>query len=79
MSAVRPHPEGATLAVKAKPGAKKNAVLGVVNDHVRISVTAPPEDGRATRRSSKCSARGSASSVRKLNSSAAGLTRERCF
>jgi hypothetical protein len=47
VSAVRPHPEGATLAVKARPGAKKNAVLGEENGMVRISVTAPPEDGRA--------------------------------
>lgn len=47
MKAVGTHPSGATLAVRAKPAAKKNAVLGLEGEAVRINVTAPPEDGRA--------------------------------
>jgi hypothetical protein len=41
------HPEGCLLPVRAQPGAKKNAVLGVVNGSLKVSVTAPPEDGKA--------------------------------
>ena len=46
-SAVAAHAEGATLAVRAQPKAKKNAVLGERAGALRVSVTAPPEDGRA--------------------------------
>lgn len=38
---------GATLAVRVTPGARR-AALDVVDGVIRISVTAPPEDGRAT-------------------------------
>jgi uncharacterized protein (TIGR00251 family) len=41
------HTHGATLAVRAQPGAKKNAVLGVHGAALKVAVTAPPEDGRA--------------------------------
>lgn len=41
------HPEGAVLAVRAQPGAKRNAVLGEQAGALKIAVTAPPEDGRA--------------------------------
>lgn len=44
---IQPHPNGATIAVRAQPGAKKNAVLGEWNGMLKIAVTAPPEDGRA--------------------------------
>jgi uncharacterized protein len=44
---INAHPEGATLAVRAQPGAKKNAILGVQAGALKVSVTAPPEDGRA--------------------------------
>jgi uncharacterized protein (TIGR00251 family) len=47
MIAVRPHPEGATLAVRAQPGARKNVVLGEQAGALKVAVTAPPEDGRA--------------------------------
>ncbi|WP_439626185.1 DUF167 domain-containing protein [Gemmata sp.] len=41
------HAEGATLAVRAQPGAKRNAVLGEQAGALKVAVTAPPEDGRA--------------------------------
>src|SRR6516162_7511972 len=40
-------PEGATVAVRAQPGARKNAVLGEQAGALKVAVTAPPEDGRA--------------------------------
>ena len=47
MIAISPHANGATLAVRAQPGASKNAVLGEQAGALKIAVTAPPEDGRA--------------------------------
>ena len=46
--------EGIVVAVRAQPRASRAAVLGSVADaagshRLRIAVTAPPEDGRATR------------------------------
>jgi uncharacterized protein (TIGR00251 family) len=41
------HAEGATLAVRTQPGARKNAVLGEQAGALKVAVTAPPEDGRA--------------------------------
>jgi uncharacterized protein (TIGR00251 family) len=41
------HSEGAILAVRAQPGAKRNAVLGEHTGALKVAVTAPPEDGRA--------------------------------
>lgn len=47
MIQVRSHADGATLAVRARPGAKQDAVLGERAGALLVSVTAPPEDGRA--------------------------------
>ena len=47
MIAIQAHAEGATLAVRAQPGAKQNAVLGEQAGALKVAVTAPPEDGRA--------------------------------
>ena len=44
---ITPHAEGAILAVRAQPGAKRNAVLGEQAGALKVAVTAPPEDGRA--------------------------------
>src|SRR5262245_15833218 len=41
------HPDGAILAVRAQPNARKNAVLGEHGGALKVAVTAPPEDGRA--------------------------------
>jgi len=44
---ITPHAEGCLLAVRAQPGARKNAVLGEHSGSLKVAVTAPPEDGRA--------------------------------
>ena len=38
-----PHAEGSTLSVRARPGARRNAVLGERNGALRVAVTAAPE------------------------------------
>lgn len=47
MIAVRPHPDGATLAVRGQPNARKPGVVGEQAGTLKVAVTAPPEDGRA--------------------------------
>jgi uncharacterized protein (TIGR00251 family) len=44
---ITPHAEGVTLAVRAQPGARRNAILGEQAGALKVAVTAPPEDGRA--------------------------------
>jgi hypothetical protein len=39
--------EGVTLKLKVKPKARRNAVLGVHGDALRVSVTAAAEKGKA--------------------------------
>jgi uncharacterized protein len=41
------HAEGATLPLRVQPKAKRNGVLGEQAGALKVSVTAPPEDGRA--------------------------------
>jgi uncharacterized protein len=38
---------GCVIAVRAQPGAKRNGVVGVRNDRLRVAVQAPPDKGRA--------------------------------
>ncbi len=38
---------GATFAVKVHPRAKKNAITGELGDALKVSLTAPPVEGRA--------------------------------
>jgi uncharacterized protein (TIGR00251 family) len=38
---------GVAFAVKVHPRAKKNAITGEVGDALKVSLTAPPVDGRA--------------------------------
>ncbi len=44
---IQPHAEGATLALRVQPKAKRNAILGEQALALKVAVTAPPEDGRA--------------------------------
>lgn len=47
MIAVQAHADGATLALRVQPRAKRNAVGGEHAAALKVAVTAPPEDGRA--------------------------------
>jgi uncharacterized protein (TIGR00251 family) len=38
---------GVTFAVKVHPRAKKNAITGELGDVLKVSLTAPPIDGKA--------------------------------
>jgi uncharacterized protein (TIGR00251 family) len=38
---------GATFPVRVHPRAKKNAITGEVGDALKVSLTAPPVDGKA--------------------------------
>lgn len=40
-------PTGATFAIKVHPRAKKNAITGELGDALKLSLTAPPVEGRA--------------------------------
>jgi uncharacterized protein len=44
---LRETPEGCVLPVRVHPGAKRNAITGVHDGAVKISLTTPPTDGRA--------------------------------
>jgi uncharacterized protein len=51
---LRPHNKGISLSIRLTPGAKKDALLGVMDiadnqKALKASVTAPPEDGRANK------------------------------
>jgi uncharacterized protein (TIGR00251 family) len=47
MVQVQDTPAGACFAVKLHPRAKKNAITGEIGDALKLSLTAPPIDGRA--------------------------------
>ena len=47
MAAIKNSVNGATFAVRVHPRAKKNAITGEVGDAVKLSLTAPPVDGKA--------------------------------
>jgi uncharacterized protein (TIGR00251 family) len=50
-SVLRETAEGVTLAVRAQPGAKKTAIVGIYGEgaaaQIKIAVQAPPIEGRA--------------------------------
>ena len=39
--------DGATLAINVHPRARKNAITGELGDALKLSLTAPPVEGRA--------------------------------
>ncbi|HEY6414343.1 MAG TPA: DUF167 domain-containing protein [Edaphobacter sp.] len=44
---VRDVADGCTVSVRVHPGARRNAVSGIHDGGVKISLTTPPVDGRA--------------------------------
>jgi len=49
MVTITEHPEGFLVAVRAQPGARRNAVVGEVAGALKVAVTAPAQDGRANK------------------------------
>jgi uncharacterized protein (TIGR00251 family) len=47
MVSIHDTPAGATFAVKVHPRARQNAITGVLGDALKLSLTAPPMEGRA--------------------------------
>lgn len=47
MATIKDSPNGAAFAVKVHPRARKNAITGEVGDALKLSLTAPPADGKA--------------------------------
>jgi len=47
MLELKESPAGTIFAVKVHPRAKKNAITGEVGDALKLSLTAPPVDGKA--------------------------------
>lgn len=47
MIPLKPHAEGWVLFVRAAPSARQNQIRGLHGSALKISVTAPPEDGKA--------------------------------
>ncbi|MGA2438168.1 MAG: DUF167 domain-containing protein [Acidobacteriaceae bacterium] len=45
--AIRDSSEGCTLPVRVHPGARRNAIAGVHDGALKVSLTTPPTDGRA--------------------------------
>jgi uncharacterized protein (TIGR00251 family) len=47
MIAIHDSPTGTTVAVKVQPRARKNAITGELGGAIKVSLTAPPIDGKA--------------------------------
>ena len=47
MVPIQDTPAGATFSIKIHPRARKNAVTGELGDALKLSLTAPPLEGRA--------------------------------
>lgn len=47
MADIKDTAQGATFAVKVHPRARKNAISGELGDALKLSLTAPPVEGKA--------------------------------
>jgi hypothetical protein len=45
--AIRDISDGCTLPVRVHPGARRNAITGIHDGALKVSLTTPPTDGRA--------------------------------
>ena len=45
--AIRDSSDGCTLPVRVHPGARRNAITGIHDGALKVSLTTPPTDGRA--------------------------------
>jgi len=45
--AIRDNSDGCTLPVRVHPGARRNAITGIHDGALKVSLTTPPTDGRA--------------------------------
>jgi uncharacterized protein (TIGR00251 family) len=46
---LKPHPDGTILPVRAQPGARRNEIRGEQDGILKVSVTQPPEKGKANK------------------------------
>ena len=49
MIEVEQHPEGIVVPVKAMPGSRRNALIGIEQGTLKVAVTQVPEKGKANR------------------------------
>ena len=49
MIELMPHADGVILPVRAQPGARRNEIRGVQDGMLKVSVTQPPEKGKANK------------------------------
>ncbi|HVU88251.1 MAG TPA: DUF167 domain-containing protein [Pirellulales bacterium] len=47
MIALKSHADGVVLPVRAQPGARRNCITGEHDGHLKVSVTAAPDKGKA--------------------------------
>ena len=47
MPIVRPHADGAVVAVKVVPGASRRRIVGPLGERLKVAVRKPPEKGAA--------------------------------
>ena len=47
MIPIQESPTSVTFAIKVQPRARKNAITGTLGDALKVSLTAPPVDGKA--------------------------------
>ena len=47
MIPIREDKSGATFSLRVHPRARKNAITGILGDALKLSLTAPPAEGRA--------------------------------
>ena len=73
------HPDGATLRVRAAPGATREGIRGVHAGAVKIAVSSPPEKGKANERIREVLATALGLSSRRLVLLSGATSRDKTF